>query len=320
MNSEGQLKQEAHEWLARLTSGRATVDDAAAAKLWCSRSPAHARAFAEATLLWDTLETAALKVVSQDPNLRDGGRPAYSDRRAVLVGALAATVAAAGYLVVRPPFELWPSVSDFMADYRTGTGQRRRVKIDAAISVDMNTRTSLNIPPRADNSRLIELVSGEVAVATEGTLSKPLVVSAAGGRATATQAKFDIYCDGTSASVTCLQGVVAVEYRGHSVALQERQQVFYNDNGLGLAAVVDPSAITAWRDGRLVFHGVPLAQVIAQVNRYRTGRILLLNAALGKRLVDATFPIDRTDEIVSLVSKAYGTGVTTLPGGIIILS
>src|SRR5579871_2651594 len=98
MDLEGHLKQEAHEWLTRLTSGRATVDDAAAAKLWCGRSPAHARAFAEATLLWDTLEPVARKAADQNPNLLKADAPARQDRRAVLAGALAASVAAAGYL------------------------------------------------------------------------------------------------------------------------------------------------------------------------------------------------------------------------------
>jgi transmembrane sensor len=320
LDTEEHLKREAQEWLTRLTSGRATVDDAAAAKLWCGQSAAHARAFAEATLLWDSLEPVARQIASESANAKRTSARINLDRRAILVGSLAASTAAAGYLAIRPPFELWPSISDLMADYRTGTAERRRVKIADGIAVEMNTRTSFNVSSKAGRDRRIELVSGEVAVTTDGGQTKPVIVSAAGGSALATQAKFDIYCDGASASVTCMQGIVAVEYRARKVVLGERQQVIYDQNGLGVVASVDTAAVTSWREGRLVFHGIPLAQVIAQINRYRTARIVLLNAALGKRMVDATLPIDHTDQIVDLVRTAYGASITTLPGGIVVLS
>jgi transmembrane sensor len=320
------LEREAHQWLARLTSGHATTADADAAKHWCDRSPAHARAFAEATLLWDTLEPVARQLASRNGNPSTIGPHARLGRRALLGGACAAAAAALGYLIVRPPLGLWPSAQAFLADYRTGTGDQRRIAIDGGISVELNTRTSLNIPKEAGDAHRIVLVSGEAAIETGGALAKPLMVSAGGGRVTATEAKFDIRCDGASTSVTCLQGTVTVDYRGRAAALQERQQVSYGDRGrggdrgLGVPAAADAVAATAWREGRLVFHGVPLAEVIEEVNRYRPGPIILLNAALGRRSVDATFPLHRTDELVTLVREAYGAGAVTLPGGIVILS
>lgn len=320
-NSQGLLKREAHEWVARLTSGRATTADAEAARLWCDRSSAHAKAFAEATLLWDTLEPVARQMASRDAALTDVGRRAALGRRTVLAGALAASAAAVGFLMVRPPLALWPSLWDFLADYRTGTGERRRVALDDGISIELNTRTSLNVRQGAGNAPAIELVSGEAAIATtSGILATPLIVWAGGGRVTATEAKFDVRCDSASTSVICLQGSVAVHYREYAATLDERQQVAYGSDGFGAVTVIDPVPVTAWREGRLVFHGMPLAGVIDEVNRYRPGRIILMNAALGKRPVDATFPLDRTDQLVILVREAYGATVTALPGGVIVLS
>jgi transmembrane sensor len=320
MDSREHLKREAHEWVARLTSGRATTADAEAAKLWCDQSLAHAKAFAEATQLWDRLEPVARQMSSRNATAAVVAPRAVLGRRTVLAGGLAASSAAVGYLAMRPPLALWPSLQDVTADYRTGTGGRRHVAVDDGISVELNTRTSLNIQPGTGNSPAIELVSGEAAIATGGTLAKPLIVSAGGGRVIATEAKFNVRCDGASASVTCLQGAVTVDYREHSTMLDEGQQVTYDKSGLGSVAVIDPIAVTAWREGRLVFQGVPLVRVIDEVNRYRPGRIILMNAALGRRPVDATFPLDRTEQLVILVRRAYGATVTALPGGVIFLS
>jgi transmembrane sensor len=314
-----QLEREAHEWLARLTSGRATAVDAEALRRWCERSNAHAEALAEATLLWESLAPAAREVANRSVDAMLAKPPATLARRAVLAGGLAAATAAAVYGLLRPPLELWPSIFDLAADYRTGTGERRQIALEGGVSVELNTRTSLNIRA-ANDSRHIELVSGEAAVATGGVLATPLVVSAAGGRVIASDAKFDLRCDGGLASVACLQGALKIEYQGGVAALAARERLSYGNGRLGSTAAVDPATVTSWREGRLVFHGVPLVRVIEEVNRYRPGRIILMNSALGRRTVDATFPIDRTDDVVSLVRRAYGAEVTTLPGGVVILS
>jgi transmembrane sensor len=315
----GQQKREAHEWLARLTSGKATVADAEAAKLWCSRSPAHAQAFAEATLLWDTLEPVARQIASRDAATIGDQPQTRLARRALLGGALAASAAAAGYLFVPPPFELWPSFSELAADYRTATGERRSVAIDG-IAVELNTKSSLNVLPADGTTRRLQLIAGEAVFATDGVPATPVVLVAGAGQVSANDAKFDVRCDGGAVSIICLQGAVRVDFSGQVMTLKERRRIDYGADGLGSAAPVDPAVATAWREGRLVFHGTPLSTVVDEVNRYRRGRIVLLNQVIGRRTVEATLPLDRTDELMVLLREAYGVKITALPGGIVILT
>lgn len=301
------LKREARQWLVLLTSGRATATDAEALKRWCDRSPDHARAFAEANLLWDSLAMAA-------------ERPAHRrvlSRRAVFAGAGAA--AAAGFFVLRPPLDLWPSAAELSADYRTGTGERKRIALEAGVSIDLNTRTSLNLRGESDDDRL-ELVSGEAAIATAKTLTAPLVVTAAGGQVRVTDGQFNVRCDQTRAVVTCERGSVAIDYAGRAVALGDGRQIAYANGALEMAAAVDPSVVMAWRKGQLVFRQTPLAEVVGEINRYRSGRIMLMNDALGRRLVEARVTLDRIDDLIVLIREAYGARVTTLPGGVVVLS
>lgn len=123
------LKQEAIGWVRRLTSGAVTAAEAEQFKLWRGRSYEHAAAFSAASTLWRDLGTAGENVRRQTGRSHQqipGVRSLY--RRAFLGGGLAAASIAAGvYVAARPPLDLWPSIAEFGADYRTGTGEQRDV-------------------------------------------------------------------------------------------------------------------------------------------------------------------------------------------------
>lgn len=317
------LKRQAVGWLAQLSSGHVTEADAEALKRWCGENPAHAEAFAEANLLWDVLGPAARNVASRGAaTARAGGlswfRPPLG-RRALLGGAAAATATAVGYLVVRPPLGLWPSFSELRADYRTATGEQRRIAMGGGATVEINTRTSLNIGRASDGGDRIELIAGEAAITTGAAGPKPLVVIAAEGRASATNAKFDVRINGSATCVTCLDGVVEVEYRGGVAAVRQTEQVTYGDGGLGQVVSVDTAVVTSWRTGVLIFRRELLSSVVDEVNRYRSGRIILVDTALGRRRIDASFRLDRMEDVVPQIEQVFGARVTPLPGGVVLL-
>lgn len=314
------LEREAQEWLLRLTSGRATSADADALRRWCGRSSAHAEAFAEANLLWDGLGPVAQGMVKSRAlaQAKSARMPALR-RRAFLGGSMAASVAAAAYLAMRPPLNLWPSAYELAADYRTKTGERRQIAIENGVSIDLNTRTSLNIRRQGDEQR-VELVSGEAAITVTQKLLQPLIVSSAGGLIHASDVQFDVRCDGLRTTVTCHRGSLGIDYSGQSVLLGEGRQISYADAGFGSERIIDPTVVMAWREGHLVFRGTPLSEVIEEVNRYRFGRIVLMNEALGKRRVEARIPLDDVDELIALVREAYGARITSLPGGMVVVS
>ena len=123
------LEREAHAWIRRLTSGEARASDAAALRRWCGQSPAHAAAFSEASRFWKAFGPAGQSLLADSRTTGRrapaGGRTAITSRRAIIGGALAAT--AAGIMVLHPPLDLWPSLFELRADYRTGVGEQREV-------------------------------------------------------------------------------------------------------------------------------------------------------------------------------------------------
>jgi transmembrane sensor len=319
-----EVEREALARVRRLVSGEATVEDVEDIKRWQCLSPAHAEAFAFASRLWRRLGPAGRNVLERRGEALLSGRPPKArpslSRRAVLGGAAAAAVSVA-YVAVRPPFDLWPSFSELTADYRTATGEQRRVALADGASVELNTQTSIALHAAVEQRERIELINGEAVISTGPDLRSPLTVVAGDGRISSQNARFNVRYDGhASCSVTCLEGSVSVERLGAVVALEPHRRVAYSDRGLTDSNTIDPDVVTAWQNGLLVFRQTPLSEVVAEINRYRSGKIVLLNADLGRRPVNARFRIDNVDEIMALAQRVFGATVRSLPGGVVLLT
>jgi transmembrane sensor len=317
------IQREAYEWISRFMAGGMSSTEVEAMKAWYGQSGAHAAAYAKARSVWNALGPIANARMGESGDAGQSGRnlrhsrtlSAPMGRRAVLGGALAASAA---YAFIKPPLDLWPSYAELMADYRTGAGEHRQVTLSDAVSLDLNTRTSVAIRSRTADATRIELISGEAAISTSA--SAELTVVAASGRIVATRSDFNLRCDGSQVSIACLTGNLLVERDGLTSPLGARQQVSYGDQGITAVTAIDPDYVTAWRQGRLVFEGTPVSQVIAEVNRYRHGRIVLMNQEIGRRLLTARLPTTETDKIVTQIVQIFGAKTRTLPGGIIILT
>ena len=322
MDERVPVQREAWKWVLLMTSGDATRADIAALARWRARSAGHDAAFADASRRWQAYgpALARLRPAGAEAEARATLRPAARpvSRRLVLGGLAAASVAGAGVLAVRPPLELWPSLGALAADVRTGTGEQKRIALTASASIDLNTRTSLNLhraTPDAPVDR-VELIVGEAVVATA---ADRVEVIAANGRVWAESARFNIRHDGADVCVTCLGGSIGVAQRGISLALGAGQQATYSASGLGQPVSADTVAVAGWLGGDLFFRDQPLARVVEEVNRYRPGRIVLMNEALGQRRVTARFKLDRLDAVITQLRETFGARVTALPGGLVLV-
>ena len=315
------LRRQAKDWVVHLSTGKVTEADLRALERWRAESPLHAQAYAQACQLWgmlgSPLQTAAY-AADKAATIRIPVIRRQIGRRAFLGGTLAASAAAvAGIMVARPPLELWPALSELAADYRTGTGEQRKIELADRVSIDLNTRTSLNIRERTETADNFELIAGEAAVSAG---QRPVVVHAAAGQVAASNAQFTVRCDGPEVRVACLAGTIEVGFRGRMATLRPREQIVYAARDLGPIAAVVPEVVAAWRDGLLIFQDEPLTRVIEEVNRYRAGRIILMNAALGQRRVSARFKLDRLDAVLTQFQQVFGAKATPIGGGLVVLT
>ena len=316
IHDAARLREQAVAWLALLSSGEARQSDGEALKRWCREDPAHAAAYAKAARTWTMLQPVATHAAQAD------AMPAgpMLARRAFLGGAIAASVTGGAYVAVRPPLGLWPSLAELAADVRTTTGEQRRIDLAEGVAVELNTRSSLSLRDAAEGGRHIELISGEAIVAAGAAARNACVVTAGQGRILAIDTKVDIRHDhGGRVRIVCLDGRVDVEHQAQTLLLKAGQQVAYGPSGIGLVEVADPLVVSAWQRGRLIFRREPLAQVIAEVNRYRSGRIVLTDDKLGQRLIDASFQLSRLDNVIVYIEQAFDARIRRLPGSIVLV-
>lgn len=315
--------REALAWVVRLRSNEATKADLEDLARWRAQSPEHEQAFREAARLWRGLKQTADNVASE--RTAGEGRTTSSlarwtpSRRMLLGGGVA--MAAAAYSIYNPPLDLWPSLDELRADFRTAKGERRDITVADGIALTLGTQTSIVMLASTPDDSNIELISGEAAVTAERSGRRGISVQTLGIRVFANRANFNVRCVDGVASVTCFVGQVDVEAPLSMVPLRAGQQVWFSQaHGLGLASAANIEEIKAWQQGLLVVNNRPLREVVNEVNRYRGGRIIVINETLANRLVNGSFHLDHLDNFPNQVQQLFGAAVRVLPGGITLLS
>lgn len=323
------IHDEAVDWVQKLKSGDASPKDIEAATHWRNQSPDHAAAFAAAEHVWRAVGAAGrgLEVSQEDfANTLDalGRRRRQTMNRRKFLGGGAAVIAAAGiYGTLDPPLGLWPSLSELTADYSTGTGEQRNVAFTDNVVINLNTQTSLAIRPASAVEDCVELISGEASFAASIRAARSLVVLAANGKAVTDSGRFDVRMtngDRLPVSVTCFDGKVRIE-RGVDVAvLRAGERIRYGVDGLSQIVAVDPIMESEWQRGIVEFRDTPLAEAVAEINRYRPGRVVLMNGTLGQRQVNGRFRIDQMEKLLLQLEHAFDLKLRRLPGGIVLLA
>jgi transmembrane sensor len=324
-----QVEREAVAWVRKLISGDMAPEDIAALKLWRARSPEHEAAFVETKRVWRKVGTAGRAMFEPDEDFIGeldafGERRRKMNRRAMLGGGVAAFAAVSVYGVLNPPFGFWPSLSELNSDFRTATGEQRNITFAGDVAISLNTQTSLAIRPTQGIEDRIELIAGEASFATPARAARSLVVLAANGRTIAESGRFDVRYtlsgERSPVSVTCFEGAVRIE-RGTEVAeLRAGQRVRYELSGLSRIAAVDPQVASEWQRGIVEFRNTPLVDAIEEINRYRPGRIILVNAALSQKQLSGRFRVDQMNQVLLQLGRAFSAKLQHLPGGIVLLS
>lgn len=316
------LQKQAWVWLRLLNSGDVRPWDAKAFQRWLSASPAHKTAFNDAKRRWKELKPTAIELMRSNPQVaaiheRALRGPAYG-RRAFL-GAAVSAAAVAGVAVLNPPLGLWSAPAEWGADYRTATGEQRAVMLGDRVSITLNTQTSIRRQAAGDGASGIDLLAGEAAIdLPEG--GHPFQVAAGAGRSLAESGRFEVRFLGGKVCVTCIEGSVRVEHPAGSRLLRARQQTLYDGGAVGGVAGIEPANVSAWRTGELVFTNTRLADVLDEINRYRPGRVLLMNADAGNRPVSGSFFIATLDAALSQLRHTFDLNARSLPGGLVVLS
>ncbi len=296
-HADTRLSDEALEWIVRLSSGRAGDADRQAFAAWRGRDAEHELAAQEAETLWHGLGAAGTTV-----------RTKGVTRRAVLGGGLATLTGAAlyGSGVVGP---------HLFADHVTEIAERRSIGLPDGSTALLNAGSALSVD-FTGSARTLRLFRGQATFTVAHDAARPFLVEADGGETRALGTVFDVDIRPRDVAVTVLEGTVGVstDAAATAVVAELDQRVTYTAGRPPSAAeTVDADSETAWRRGKLIFNGRRLGDVVAEIERYREGRIVIAGSELRGLPVTGVFDLTEPDAVLDVVEQTLPVRISRLP-------
>lgn len=309
---------EAAEWIVRLNDSRPSAQTHAAFERWRAASPANAMAFGSAQLAWGQMGQLAENpgtLARHSIPSTIASRPMASLRRR---WAFPSAITACGALTLMIG-SAWigDPVIYLRADHRTGIAQNGSFTLDDGSHVDLAPSSAIAV--HFDNQeRRIELLAGTAYVrATPKAQAgdRPFVVEAGSGTATALGTRYQVERQADDTVVTVMHHQVAVAgSNGKSVTLSPGQRVRYDaDGNVGAVQTANPNLALAWQNGQLVFDRAPLSAVMATLNRYRAGRVLVMGGKLRSRHVSGVFNSNDIDGAITALAHEVGASRIDAP-------
>lgn len=288
------ILKEAADWLMRLHAGDAGPADWEAVERWRSRSPAHGLAWQRAeALLGDLRQIPAgpVRATLERPNAR---------RRQLLRLAWIPALPA-GWLA-------WQHFAVAGERWHSATGEQRPLTLADGTRLLLNTATGIAVRFDAE-TRLIRLLAGEILVTSALDplpRPRPLVVATADGTARAIGTRFSVRrADGEDSSrVAVFEGAVEVEAGGIRRRVDSGQRIVFGAAGPAAPEATDGAADGAWTSGMIVARRMRLADLAAELDRYRPG-LLRCHPAVAELQVSGTFPALEPDRSLALLAASF---------------
>lgn len=334
--AEGQdpLDIEAATWALRRRNG---LDAAGAAELadWLAADPRHAEALEDMEDSFGELqqlppaEIAALKAGLAGPQHqrlpaapgRPAAQPASRARDWFWQGWLPqAALATSLFLLCGAAWlgwQHWLRQPLFEQAYVTARGQGLDVVLPDApqqgsrLQLDTGTRAAVSL---YRDRREVHLEDGQAMFQVHADPQRPFHVLAGSLRITVVGTRFSLRHtpSGRNAGQTVVEveeGRVKVEPAGpHArdaeVLLHAGQRVQADARGrLGTVGTIAPAAVAAWRSGRLSFDNTPLAQAIAEFERYGHTGLIVRDPAVGALEVGGSYGMDQARLFASVLPQ-----------------
>lgn len=306
-----EIENEATEWLVLQTAGSMDAFAERSFVAWLERSSQHRRVYEDMRRTWDDLS-----VLQQNP----GALTRYTaplHRKAQLARPrrrMAAPLAAlaAGLLMAIGLAWFWfgNPVMMLSADYSSARGGIRHVQLPDGSQADLGPDSAIRLQFTASERR-VELLGGSAfftAVPQAAADGRPFIVDTVNlsARALGTQFLVESLPARDDVAVAEHDVEVTMKWPGgeqKTVVLSQGQSLRHRAGMPGAEfASGSPQEIAAWRGGNLVFYRMPLGEVVAELNRYRRGRIVILDDDLAARIVSGVVRVNDPDGALRVIT------------------
>ncbi|GAA4773287.1 FecR family protein [Stakelama sediminis] len=321
--SDETIRREAADWAARAHDPDGGFDPAAFDQ-WRDADPRHADIYARMEAGWNQAGLLAQTRVGQSRGLPDR-RQMRGERLRPYVLAAAAVLLIAVLGVTLISFRA-PEPAGQKPVYASKIGQIRQIRLadGSQVTLDTNSRVEVAFDP---HSRRVRLVRGRARFTVTHDVNRPFTVTAAGASVTARGTIFDVALIRHQVRVTLLRGAVDVrnDETGNAEPLSvERLRAaqtlaFRPSMPLPAPRPIQPLA-TQWPSGMLGFDDTPLAEAVAEANRYSTYRLRLADPELGRLKVSGAYRAGDLNGFAEAVAASFHLHLVTMNRGELLLT
>lgn len=316
-------RDQAVDWWIKLRDEAVDRETLELFSRWLDQDPKHREAFAETEQIFKAFVQEAAQLVptkKQNPDKNYVRR-----RRGPSIWGRAALVAAACWLLA---IMLWlPSSSSMfdrlVSDYHTDAGESRLVTLSDGSEMLLDSSSALRVH-YSEHRRHIELLYGQARFSVKPDNQRPFEVSTDQLTVRALGTVFDVYFVDDRARVVVEQHAVNVasrdsQYSGTQVKVEEGQQLRHI-SGMPLASPEPADLIQAgaWQQHKMVVTNRPLAEVFAELGRYRSGRIFVTDPNVRQLRVSGSFSSDEPQQTVHKICAALNLQAVNLGPWVIV--
>lgn len=336
------LDAEAALWLARRLDGLTPAEDAEL-RAWLAGDPARGARLEQLAGVWGQLgelpaaDIAKLRAAccaaptplpehalppQTPPRDRMSARPEPRPRAAawqglmpqwVMAGLIALVVMGGGWL----GWNHWQQQPTFTQNLVTERGQQLIATLPDGSRLRLDTATRLEVRLYRQQ-REVRLAEGQALFEVQADPQRPFHVVAGALRITVLGTRFSVrHSPQGSVGVTVEEGRVRVTRAAPSsapgaapaaaagIVLTAGQRVQADARGQPGAVVrIDPRNELAWREGRVVFEGTPLAEAIAEIERYVDTGLVIDDPAVAALRLNGSFDLRRAHTFRQVLPRA----------------
>ncbi len=296
--------EQALEWFTRLEDTPVKASVQLEFLNWCAENPENKQAYDKISELWGSeVFVQALKIEEQRIN---HNKPVKA-RRFMPGLAIAATLLIGVWGIFQSNM-----LQRLSADQYTTVGQQHTMILSDGSSVILDTDSAISVSYN-QHSRNVTLLAGRAFFNVLPDTHRPFIVNTDEERIRVVGTRFTVNSE-TNKPLTVQQGKVA--YRPNNsnneitVIAGEHLQKIQN---LPDVIKTDPStSVFAWTDGRIKFDNQSLAEIIAEIDRYQPGLILISKPSLTSIRVSGNYKLKNADKIITALAKVTGAKVIQL--------
>ena len=303
--------------LARYLAHECTPAEAAAVRQWIAADPDRVRAVERLRATFDAAAPPHERpdVDAMWANVRSSHRVALpaTRRRPFPVGLLAAAAVLVVAVFLDRAITRRSATHGAVREVATSIGQRATIDLADGSRVILGPRSRITTPEHFGEGPRDVTLDGEAYFEVHHDPANPFRVHAAGGVTEDIGTRFVVraYAGESVLRVVVAEGRVSVARGGGApVALGGGQLASLDAAGVASVRMVDTAAYVAFSDGRLVFDGTPLEEVVGELGRWYDLDVRLATPAFADHHISASFTGLAEDDVLGAVAAAAGLRYT----------